>query len=90
MSYNSSEWIILRVVIWNPIQHRHDLSDHAWSLLEPHLLGQAGQWGGIARDNRRFLNAVFWILRSGAPWRDLPSRLRRLEEYPPPFLPLAR
>ena len=54
------------------IQHRHDLSDHAWSLLEPHLLGQAGQWGGIARDNRRFLNAVFWILRSGAPWRDLP------------------
>ena len=54
------------------IQHRHDLSDHAWSLLEPHLPGQAGQWGGIARDNRRFLNAVFWILRSGAPWRDLP------------------
>ena len=54
------------------IHHRHDLSDHAWSLLEPYLPGQAGQWGGIARDNRRFLNAVFWILRSGAPWRDLP------------------
>jgi transposase len=52
--------------------HRHDPSDHAWELLSAHLPGQAGQWGGIARDNRRFLNGVFWILRTGAPWRDLP------------------
>ena len=55
------------------VHHHHDLTDHAWSLLEPHLPGQIGQWGGIARDNRRFLNAVFWILRTGAPWRDLPA-----------------
>ena len=52
--------------------HRHDISDHVWSLLEPHLPGRRGVWGGVARDNRRFLNAVFWILRTGAPWRDLP------------------
>jgi transposase len=52
--------------------HRHDLSDHAWSLLAPHLPGQKGQWGGIAQDNRRFLNGVLWILRAGSPWRDLP------------------
>ena len=52
--------------------HRHDISDHAWTLLEPHLPGQRGQWGGIAKDNRLFINAVFWILRTGAPWRDLP------------------
>jgi transposase len=52
--------------------HRHDLSDHAWKFLYAHLPGQKGQWGGIAQDNRRFLNAVFWILRTGAPWRDLP------------------
>jgi len=52
--------------------HRHDLSDAVWAILERHLPGQRGQWGGIAHDNRRFLNAVFWILRTGAPWRDLP------------------
>ena len=52
--------------------HRHDLSDRAWERLSPHLPGQKGMWGGIAKDNRRFLNGVFWILRTGAPWRDLP------------------
>lgn len=52
--------------------HRHDISDKAWALLEPHLPGQPGQWGGIAENNRRFINAVFWVLRTGAPWRDLP------------------
>jgi transposase len=54
------------------IQHRHDISNEIWALLEPLLPGQVGQWGGVAEDNRRFVNAVFWILRTGAPWRDLP------------------
>ena len=51
---------------------RHDISDRVWSLLEPLLPGREGSWGGRAQDNRRFINAVFWILRTGAPWRDLP------------------
>ena len=51
---------------------RHDISDCVWSLLEPHLPGREGTWGGKARDNRLFINAVFWILRTGSPWRDLP------------------
>jgi len=51
---------------------RHDISDKTWNLIEPHLPGRKGVWGGIARDNRQFINAVFWILRTGAPWRDLP------------------
>jgi transposase len=55
-----------------PAHRRHDISDTVWSLLEPHLPGRAGAWGGKARDNRLFINAVFWILRTGAPWRDLP------------------
>ena len=51
---------------------RHDLSDQTWALLEPHLPDRVGAWGGNARDNRLFINAVLWILRTGAPWRDLP------------------
>ncbi len=47
--------------------HRHDISDKVWALLEPHLPGQRGRWGGIAWDNRCFINAVFWVLRTGAP-----------------------
>ena len=53
--------------------HRHDISDEFWSKLEPMLPGRKGSWGGQAKDNRRFINAVFWILRTGAPWRDLPA-----------------
>ena len=51
---------------------RHDISDKVWFLLEPHLPGRKGVWGGVAEDNRQFINAVFWIMRTGAPWRDLP------------------
>ena len=56
-----------------PAAHRrHDITDAVWTLLAPHLPGRKGAWGGRARDNRQFINAVFWILRAGAPWRDLP------------------
>jgi len=55
-----------------PAHRRHDISDHVWNLLERHLPGREGIWGGRAKDNRQFINAVFWILRTGAPWRDLP------------------
>jgi transposase len=55
-------------------QSRHDISDGTWELLRPHLKGRKGTWGGNAQDNRKFVNAVMWVLRTGAPWRDLPSR----------------
>ncbi len=52
--------------------HRHDISDEAWALIEPHTIGNKGTWGGNAKDTRLFINEVFWILRTGAPWRALP------------------
>ena len=36
---------------------RNDLSDEHWALIEPHLPGRAGPWGGVGEDNRRFVNA---------------------------------
>lgn len=51
---------------------RHDISDAVWELLSPHLPGQLNQKGGTSKDNRQFINAVSWIIRTGAPWRDLP------------------
>ena len=53
-------------------QRRHDITDKVWLKLEPHLPGRKGSCGGIAKDNRTFINAVFWVLRTGSPWRDLP------------------
>ena len=53
-------------------QHRHDITDTAWAVIKPHTIGNKGSWGGNARNTRQFINAVFWILRTGAPWRDLP------------------
>jgi len=52
--------------------HRDDISDRVWGVLQPHLKGRKGTWGGNVRDNRKFINGVFWILRTRAPWGDLP------------------
>ena len=54
---------------------RHDISDRVWENIQAHLPGKKGSVGRPAGDNRLFINAVFWILRTGAPWRDLPPGL---------------
>lgn len=54
---------------------RHAISDADWDRVKDFLPGQRGQHGGVAADNRRFLDAVLWIARTGAAWRDLPDRL---------------
>lgn len=55
--------------------HRHAISDADWERIAPLLPGQPGQHGGVADDNRTFLDAVLWIARTGAAWADLPGRL---------------
>lgn len=49
------------------------LSDELWAAVAPLLPGKEGDPGCRGRDNRLFLEAVFWIARTGAPWRDLPA-----------------
>ena len=55
------------------VQTRHDISDEMWGKIEPYLPGRKGSVGNPAKNNREFINGVLWILRTGAPWRDLPS-----------------
>jgi len=56
-------------------EHRFVVSDVLWQRLEPHLPGKVSDAGATAKDNRLFLEAVFWRVRTGSPWRD---RLRAL------------
>ncbi len=48
------------------------LQDHQWVRIEPHLPGKASDRGVTAKDNRLFVEAVLWIVRTSSPWRDLP------------------
>ena len=54
---------------------RHEIKDEDWERIADLLPGQPGQPGVTAQDNRLFINAVLWIAKTGAPWRDLPERL---------------
>ena len=54
--------------------HRYHISDDDYARIEPLLSGKPGDPGRNADDNRRFINAVLWIARTGAPWEDLPER----------------
>ena len=51
------------------------LRDDQWKKLEPLLPGKVGDRGATAQDNRLFVEAVLWIVRTGSPWRDLPAEL---------------
>jgi len=50
---------------------RYELTDYEWASIKPMLPNKPR---GVPRvDDRRVLNGIFWVLRSGAPWRDLPN-----------------
>lgn len=50
------------------------LSEELWQAVAPVLPGKAGDPGRNGRDNRLFLEAAFWILRTGSCWRNLPPQ----------------
>jgi transposase len=53
---------------------RHELMDEQWALVEPLLPLSTARTGRPPSDRRTQLNGIFWILATGAPWRDLPER----------------
>ena len=57
----------------NPAMERRVLSDKQWALMASHCLGKLGDAGPRGTDNRLFVEAVLWIVRTGSPWRDLPE-----------------
>jgi transposase len=52
---------------------RGDLTDSEWHILNP-LLPDRGDRGPPISDKRRMVNGILWVLRTGAPWRDMPER----------------
>ena len=54
--------------------HRHAIANEHWERIKDLLPGRAGDPGVTAKDNRLFVDAVLWIAKTGAPWRDLPER----------------
>lgn len=54
--------------------NRGDLTNEQWERLKPLLPPQKPHTGRPASDHRSMVNGILWVLRTGAPWRDLPER----------------
>ncbi len=53
---------------------RHRLTDEQWELIAE-LFGPPKRMGRPPRDRRKIMDGILWILRTGSPWRDLPTAL---------------
>lgn len=56
------------------MRRRHELTDAQWNRIKDLLPGREGDPGRTAADNRLFVGAVLYVLKTGIPWADLPSR----------------
>lgn len=54
--------------------NKRELPDKQWERLKALLPPQKPKTGRPAHDHRRIINGILWILRTGAPWRDLPEK----------------
>src|SRR2546425_8334902 len=57
-----------------PTPRRHELTDEQWERLQPLLPPQKPKTGRPSKDHRTLINGMLWIMRTGAPWEDLPER----------------
>src|SRR2546422_6461233 len=57
--------------------HRYELTDEQWELIQPLFPDREEPRGRPRTPPREVFNAILWVLRSGAPWRDLPERYAR-------------
>ena len=55
------------------MRRRYELADEQWERISGLLPPERGRKARPARDNREMVNAMIWVLRTGAPWRDLPE-----------------
>ena len=53
---------------------RYELTDEQWKLIEDMFPSSEGRRGRQWKDHRDVMDAILWLLRTGAPWRDLPER----------------
>ena len=56
------------------MRRRHELTDAQWNQIKDLLPGKEGDPGRTAADNRMFVDAVLYVLKTGIPWEDLPAR----------------
>ncbi len=54
--------------------NRGDLTNKQWELLEQVLPPQKPSTGRPNLNHRQVMNGILWVLRTGAPWRDMPER----------------
>ena len=64
---------------------RYELTDYEWAAIRPMLPNKARE--ACVVWTIRVLNGICWVLRSGAPWRDLPEPMHHLLQ---PFRPVAK
>ncbi|VVC42729.1 Transposase DDE domain,Putative transposase IS4/IS5 family [Cinara cedri] len=68
----------------------YDLKDKQWERIKESLPGKKGDSGRSAKDNRKFIAAVMWIGRTGAPWRALPEEYGKWFSVHKRFIRLAK
>jgi len=63
------------------METRHSINNEQWAKIKDALPGKSGDRGRTAKDNRLFINAVMWIAKTGAPWRDLPMSYGKYKRF---------